>query len=197
MIARARANQIEMLLVVLALVLAFLALNGVPRTDVSGFLQARSSGQAAQDAESQRVELVNEAGQYDINALLDTRDGLAAGEAGSALPTRADAEFKISQVAGLISVSGLELGPVFQNELSAVVANEDVGIAGEAPPPRTYPAIELSLQIDGEIGALLDLMAQLLDEVEGATFADMVVDQDAESGGASLTIRILFFHREG
>ena len=167
MIARLRENQVEMLLALIALALVVAAVSGFSQANLSGLLQARSSSQAAEEAEAQRIELVEEAAQYDINALLDVRDGLASGDVSSVFPTRSDAEFKISQVAGLISVSGLELGPIFQNELSTVVTNDDVDIVGEVPPPRTYPAIELTLEINGDIGGLLDLAEQLLNEVEG------------------------------
>ena len=189
MIARLRQNQLETLLAVIAIALVLMA--------GREFFEARSSSEAAQEAEAQAIELLDEAAQYDINALLDVRDNLATGGSASALPTRSDAEFKISQVAGLISVSGLELGPIFQNELSAVVANDDVGIAGEVPPPRTYSAIELTLEINGDVSELLDLADGLLNEIEGATIADLLMEQDAVARMASLAVRILFFHRDG
>ena len=189
MIARLRQNQVEMLMGAVAAVLVVLA--------IAGFIQARSSSQAAAEAEAQYTEIADEAAQYDINALLNIRDSLVSGDVSSVFPTRSDAEFKISQVAGLISVSGLELGPIFQDELSTVVANDDVGITGEAPLPRTYPAIELTLEINGDVSGLLDLADKLLNEVEQATIADLSMEQDAMAGTASLGIRILFFHREG
>ena len=185
--ARLRGRRTEVLLAIVAVALIVLA--------GRGFAQERSSRVAAQDAEAQRMELEDEAALYDLDRLIEERDRLARGDGSSALPSYADAESEISEIAGLIRQSNLDLGPFFRNELSTVVTNDDIGLASEVPAPRTYSAIELTLQLNGDVRGLLDLAELLLTDVSGATFHDLVIEQDPVARTASLSVRVLFFHQ--
>ena len=185
--ARLRGRRTEVLLAIVAVALIVLA--------GRGFAQERSSRVAAQDAEAQRIELEDEAALYDLDRLIEERDRLARGDGSSALPSYADAESEISEIAGLIRQSNLDLGPFFRNELSTVVTNDDIGLASEVPAPRTYSAIELTLQLNGDVRGLLDLAELLLTDVSGATFHDLVIEQDPVARTASLSVRVLFFHQ--
>lgn len=187
MMARLRGRRTEVLLAIVAVALIVLA--------GRGFVQERSSRLTAQDAEAQRIELEDEAALYDLDRLIEERDRLARGDGSSALPSYADAEFQISEIGRLIRQSNLDLGPFFRNELSTVVTNDDIGLASEVPEPRTYPAIELTLQLNGDVRGLLDLAELLLTDVSGATFHDLVVEQDPVARTASLSVRVLFFHQ--
>lgn len=187
MLKRIVRHRIDILLIVVAGALVAAAVMAV--------LQGQEARTAYLDALNEQRDIEAEAAQYNISGMISELDRLSNGDGESAVPLRGAVELKISEIARLITESGMKLGPIVQGELTTSVANEDIGLSAEVPEPRTYEGIELALSLDGDVEGLLGLSDRILSNVPEATFSDIVVTQSTASDDASLSLRVLLYHQ--
>jgi hypothetical protein len=173
-----------------------LALVGVLVVPFGGmaFLDNQAARSAYLEAFDDQREFEAEAATYNIGGMLDERDRLASGTDGGVVPARGEVELKISEIARLISESGLALGLIVQGELTQTVANTNIGLEAELPEPRLYEGIELTLSLDGDVTGLLGVSDRILANVPEATFSDIVITQSTTGIDASLSLRVLLYH---
>ena len=187
MITRLRRRPIDLLLTLVAVSLVVAA--------VMGYLQERTSTLDLREARDEQSALEREAAQFNLDAMAVELERLTDGTGDSAFPTRATVEAKISEIARLIEEARVELGPIVLGEIAAGVANGDIGLASEEPAPRSYQGIELNLSLDGPVEELLGLSERLLANVPEATLADLAISQVSADAAATLTVRVLLYHR--
>ncbi|MDA0799029.1 MAG: hypothetical protein O2826_11750 [Chloroflexi bacterium] len=176
-------------------ILLFAVAGALVAAAVMAVLQGQEARTTYLDALNAQRDLEVEAAQYNISGMVSELGRLSNGDGESAVPLRGAVELKISEIARLITESGMKLGPIVQGELTTTVANEDIGLSADVPEPRSYEGIELALSLDGDVEGLLGLSDRILSNVPEATLADIVISQSTSADDASLALRVLLYHQ--
>ncbi|MEE8518445.1 MAG: GspMb/PilO family protein [Dehalococcoidia bacterium] len=184
---RGKFTVVELLLIVLVVAAAFVM--------VRAFRDARESVDALRDARTRVAAAQVRASEFNLEALEAELERLrSAPSAVTAFPTRAQAERRVGDIGLLVIASDAVVGPLVQGELSTTVSNDEIGIESEEPPPRSYEAIELRLQLDGDAFALVDLIERLARQLPNIVIGDIrMVPQDDELG-FRMDVSILLYH---
>ena len=184
---RSKLTVVELVLVVAIIAAGFVA--------ARSFKDQRDSSDALREVQTRLAAAEARGTDFDVDALeLELERLQSAPPREGEFPPRQQMERRVGDIDLLVTTSAAVLGSLVQGEISTTVSNDEIGIGDGEPPPRSYEAIELRLQLDGDAFVLVDLVEQLARQLPDIVIGDIQMQPLDEGPEFRMDVSILLYY---